>query len=57
MNLRKTAVIGGALIALVGLLSFPRLLFGSDDARAKELSSRPACNAIGWRGRRNRALI
>ena len=37
MNLRKTAVIGGALIALVGLLSFPRLLLGSDDARAKEL--------------------
>ena len=37
MNLRKTAVIGSALIALVGLLSFPRLLLGSDHARAKEL--------------------
>src|SRR6478735_2037291 len=37
MTLRKTAVIGSALIALVGLLSFPRLLLGSDHARAKEL--------------------
>ena len=37
MNLRKTVVIGSALIALVGLLSFPRLLLGSDHARAKEL--------------------
>ena len=37
MTLRKTAVIGSALVALVGLLSFPRLLLGSDHARAKEL--------------------
>ena len=37
MTLRKTVVLGSALIALVGLLSFPRLLLGSDHARAKEL--------------------
>jgi mono/diheme cytochrome c family protein len=37
MNLRKTVVMGSALIALGGLLSFPRLLLGSDHARAKEL--------------------
>ena len=35
-------VIGGALIALVGLMSFPRILFESDQTRAKELL-RQAC--------------
>jgi mono/diheme cytochrome c family protein len=33
----RGVVIGGALFALVGLMSFPRLLFGSDQNRAKEL--------------------
>jgi mono/diheme cytochrome c family protein len=37
MNLRKAVVMGSALIALGGLLSFPRLLLGSDHSRAKEL--------------------
>ena len=37
MNLRKSVVIGGALLTLVGLMSTPRLLFGSDQPRAKEL--------------------
>ena len=38
MNLRKTAVIGSALIALVGLLSFPRLLLGSDHAQSEGIN-------------------
>jgi mono/diheme cytochrome c family protein len=37
MNLRKGVVIGGALLTLVGLMFAPRLLFGSDQPRAKEL--------------------
>jgi mono/diheme cytochrome c family protein len=37
MNVRRGLVIGSALIALVGLMSFPRLLFGSDQMRAKEI--------------------
>ena len=37
MNVRRGVVIGGALLALVGLMSFPRLLFGSDQTRAKEM--------------------
>ena len=37
MNLRKSVMIGGALLMLVGLMSTPRLLFGSDQPRAKEL--------------------
>jgi mono/diheme cytochrome c family protein len=37
MHMRRGAIIGGALIALVGLMSFPRILFGSDQTRAKEL--------------------
>ena len=37
MNVRRGVVIGGALLALVGLMSSPRLLFGSDEHRAKEL--------------------
>jgi cytochrome c len=34
---RRGVLIGGAVIALVGLMSFPRLLFGSDQPRAKEI--------------------
>jgi len=37
MNVRKGVVIGGALLVSVGLMSAPRLLFGSDQNRAKEL--------------------
>ena len=37
MNVRRGLVSGGALLALVGLMSSPRLLFGSDEHRAKEL--------------------
>jgi len=37
VSVRRSLVIGSALIALVGLMSFPRLLFGSDQSRAKEL--------------------
>lgn len=37
MNVRRGVVIGGALLALVGLMSSPRLLFGNDEHRAKEL--------------------
>ncbi|HXX74542.1 MAG TPA: cytochrome c [Nitrospiraceae bacterium] len=37
MNVRKGVVIGGALLLLVGVISAPRLLFGSDQTRAKEL--------------------
>jgi mono/diheme cytochrome c family protein len=37
MNVRRGVIIGGAVLVLVGLMSFPRLLFGSDPARAKEL--------------------
>lgn len=37
MNVRRGVVIGGALLALVGLMSSPRMLFGSDEHRAKEL--------------------
>lgn len=37
MNLKRGMVIGGALVTLIGLMSAPRLLFGSDQPRAKEL--------------------
>lgn len=37
MDLRREVMIGGAVIALVGLMSFTSLLFGSDQHRAKEL--------------------
>jgi mono/diheme cytochrome c family protein len=37
MKVRRWMMIGGAVIALAGLMSFPRLLFGSDQPRAKEL--------------------
>lgn len=37
MTFRRRIVVGGTLLALVGLMSFPRLLFGSDQPRAKEL--------------------
>ncbi|MDP1768920.1 MAG: c-type cytochrome [Nitrospirota bacterium] len=37
MNVRKGVMVGGALLTLVGLMSAPRMLFGSDQVRAKEL--------------------
>ena len=37
MNVRRGMVIGSAVLALVGLMSSPRLLFGSDQPRAKEI--------------------
>lgn len=37
MNVRREGGIGSAVLALVGLMSSPRLLFGSDQLRAKEI--------------------
>ncbi|HEU4503937.1 MAG TPA: hypothetical protein VFR79_03855, partial [Nitrospira sp.] len=37
MKVSRGIMMGGAVLALVGLMSFPRLLFGSDPSRAKEL--------------------
>ena len=37
MGGRRTVLIGCALVFVVGLLSFPRLLFGSEQTRVKEL--------------------
>lgn len=37
MKVSRGIMVGGAVLALVGLMSFPRLLFGSDPSRAKEL--------------------
>jgi mono/diheme cytochrome c family protein len=37
MKVSRGVMIGGAVLVLVGLMSFPRLLFGSDANRAKEL--------------------
>ena len=37
MNVKKSVIVGGALLTLVGLMSTPKLLFGSDQPRAKEL--------------------
>ena len=37
MDVRRRLVLGGAVLALVGLMSSPRVLFGSDQGRAKEL--------------------
>ena len=37
MHVRRGVVIGSALLALVGFMSSPRLSFGSDQVRAKEL--------------------
>ena len=37
MNVRRNVMLGGALLTLVGLMSTPKLLFGSDQPRAKEL--------------------
>jgi len=34
---RHGVLIGGAVIVVVGLMSFPRLLFASDQARGKEI--------------------
>ncbi|MEK7764118.1 MAG: cytochrome c, partial [Nitrospirota bacterium] len=37
MNMRSRVVIGSAILALVGLMSFPQHLFASDQSRAKEI--------------------
>jgi mono/diheme cytochrome c family protein len=37
MKVGRGVMIGGAVLALAGLMSFPRLLWGSDATRAKEL--------------------
>ena len=37
MNVRRGLVIGSTVLTLVGLMSFPRLLFGSDQSRGKEI--------------------
>jgi mono/diheme cytochrome c family protein len=37
MKVSRAVMIGGAVVLLVGLMSSPRLLFGSDQSRAKEL--------------------
>src|SRR5262245_41818524 len=37
MEMSKGLVVGGALLLIVAFMSFPRLLFGSDPDRAKEL--------------------
>ena len=37
MNVRSGVVIGSAVLALVGLMSSPRLSFGSDQSRANEI--------------------
>ena len=37
MKVHRGVLIGGAVMAFVGLMSFPKLLFGSDQQRAKEL--------------------
>ena len=37
MNVRSGMVIGSAVLVLVGLMSPPRLSFGSDQSRAKEI--------------------
>ena len=37
MNVRRGLVIGGAVLALVGLMSPPPLAFGSDQVRAKDM--------------------
>ena len=34
---KRAALIGAVLIAMIGLISVPRLLFGSDQPRAKEI--------------------
>ena len=59
MNVRRGVVIGSAILALVGLMSSPRLLFGSDQSQSprRKSFSRPACNATGWRVSRIRASI
>ena len=37
MNVSRGVVIGSAVLALVGLMSSPRLLFASDQSRAKDI--------------------
>ncbi len=37
MNVRRSVVVGGALLMLVGLMSAPPVLFGADQPKAKEL--------------------
>ena len=37
MRVRRIVAVGYALIVLVGMMSFPRMLLGSDQVRAKEL--------------------
>ena len=37
MNVRRGVVIGGVVLTLMGLVSFPRLSFASDQSRAKEM--------------------
>jgi len=37
MNVRRSMVVGGALLTLVGLMSTPLVLFGGDQPKAKEL--------------------
>ncbi len=37
MRVQRQIIVGGAVLMLVGLVSLPRLLFGSDQSRAKEL--------------------
>ncbi len=48
---RRTILIGAALIGLVGLMSVPRLLFGADHPRAKELLEQACVSCHRLEGR------
>ena len=37
MNVGRGVMLGGAVLVLVGLMSFPRLLFGGDHSQAKDI--------------------
>jgi hypothetical protein len=54
MGGRRTVVVGCALVILVGLFSFPRLLLGSDQTRVKEMIQNNAPDVTAWKGKRIR---
>ncbi|WP_455371860.1 c-type cytochrome, partial [Petrachloros mirabilis] len=37
MEMKRGLMIGSAVVVLIGLMSFPRLLFGGDQSRAKDI--------------------
>lgn len=51
----RRVVVSCAVVAVVGVLSIPRLLFGADETRAKELIQQACVQCHRLEGERNHA--